>query len=200
MESGAGTEDVVAVGSDRAHDPFATTSAPVATPAPPQNRKQRRRAEDAHRVGMALNMLTHYGVRVLHDRSVPGSDGTIEHVVIANNGLTVVRSARLMGRIRSTKSELFIGGANATVLLNGLRSRVNTVRHLVGGEADVHGAFALMKRRRDVLKFHGAIAIGSPQALVDYLEQLHVDAPEGIDLSGLAEELSGIFLPSTLLS
>ena len=199
MEPGVETEAVTAVNGVE-HNPFATGVAPVATPARHLNRKQRRRADDAHRVGMALNVLTHYGVHVLHDRSVPGSDGVIEHVVIANNGLTVVRSARMMGRIRSTKSELFIGGANATVLVNGLRSRVNTVRHLVGGEAPVHGAFALMKRRRDVLKFHGAIALGSPQALVDYLEQLHVDAPEGPDLRVLAEELSGIFIPTTLLS
>lgn len=200
MELGTGTDDAVELRREGEHDPFATGNAPAATPAPNLNRKQRRRAEDAHRVGMALNVLTHYGIHVLHDRSVPGTDGTIEHVVIGNNGLTVVRSARLMGRIRSTKNELFIGGANATVLVNGLKSRVNTVRHLVGGEAEVHGAFALMRRRRDVLKFHGATAIGSPQALVDYLEQLHVDAPEGADLSGLAEELSGIFLPTTLLS
>lgn len=200
MESSAGTEEPVALQGEGEHDSFAAGDAPAATPAPNLNRWQRRRAEDAHRVGMALNVLTHYGVHVLHDRLVPGSDGTIEHVVIGNNGLTVVRSARLMGRIRSTKTELFIGGANATVLINGLRSRVNTVRHLVGGEAEVHGAFALMRRRRDVLKFHGSIAIGSTQALVDYLEQLHFDAPEDADLSGLTEELSGIFLPSTLLS
>ncbi len=180
-------------------DTYAAT-APSVMPEKRLTRKQRHRLEDAHRVGAALNMLEHYGVRVLHDRFMPGSDGTIEHVVIGNNGITVVRSARLMGRVRSTRRELFIGGANATVLVNGLQSRVNTVRHLVGGEAEVHGAFALTRRRRDMLKFHGRIALGSPQALVDYLEQLHNDSSPTADLTDLAEELNGIFLPTEALS
>ena len=181
-------------------NPFVEGAAPGVTPGTRLDRRRRRKLEDAHRVGLALEVLTHYGVRVLHDRSVPGTDGIIEHVVIGNNGITVVRSARLTGRIRSAKNELFIGGANATVLVSGLQSRVNTVRHLAGGEAEVQGAFALTRRRREGLKFHGKIALGSPQALVDYLEQAHRGEPEDEGLDALAEELEGIFLPSTLLS
>ncbi len=199
MDSGprSGEFTAIPVADD---DPFAHGEAPGVMPHQGIDRKRRRKMEDAHRVGMALEVLTHYGVRVMHDRSVPGSDGVIEQVVIGNNGITVVRSARLMGRIRSTKNELYIGGANATVLVNGLRSRVNTVRHLVGGEAEVQGAFALTRRRRDGLKFHGKIALGSPQALADYLEQAHRAEPDDEHLGALAEELEGIFLPAAMLS
>jgi hypothetical protein len=199
MGTDAGTEGLTGLNELIVDAPF-TAGAPAVTPDPNLNRKQRRRVEDAHRVGSALNLLADSGVRVLHDRSVPGTDGTIEHVVIANNGITVVRSARLMGRIRSSKGELYVGGANATLLVNGLLSRVNTVRHLVGGEAVVQGAFALMKRRTERVKFHGAIALGSPQALVDYLGQSHLDADAGLDIGSLADELEGIFLPTRLLS
>ena len=200
MSSGVGSPETDESTGAAAIASFAPTTTPAVVPGGRLTRKQRQRLEDAHRVGAALNMLEHQGVRVLHDRFMPGSDGTIEHVVIGNDGVTVVRSARLMGRVRSTKSELFIGGANATVLVTGLQSRVNTVRHLVGGEAEVHGAFALTRRRRDMLKFHGRIAIGSPRALVDYLEQVHNDSPETADLTHLAEALEGIFLPTTSLS
>ena len=187
-----------------ADEPFSDGSAPSATPlASPSGRsgrRERRRVEDANRVGSALNVLTHHGLHIMHDRSVPGTDGVIEHIVIGNNGLTVVRSARLSGRIRSTKTDLYIGGNNVTVLVTGLKSRVDTVRYLVGGEAVVQGAFALMRRRSDRIHFHGPIALGSPQALVDYLEHAHLAAAPVSGLADLAEELEGILLPKTLRS
>ncbi len=139
-------------------------------------------------------------IEVLSNRLVPGSDGSIEHVVIANNAVSIVRSSNLRGRVRITKDDILIGGVSSKILLTGLDARVDTVRHLVGGESSVHGALFLAKQRSAPVKLFGTTVVGSPKAVVQYLIDAHCAAPHAENLTALAQELDGIFLPFAKLS
>ena len=162
--------------------------------------KAARRADEVRIVSAAMHSLTQYGLEVLTDRGVPGSDGVIEHVVIGNQGVHVVRSAQLKGRIRTTKKDIYIGGANCTVLVNGLMARVDTVRHMVGGECNVAAAFCLTRVKFGQPKQFGAVTFGNTQAIVEHLARQHREADQRLDLANIAEVLDGIFLPASMMS
>lgn len=139
-------------------------------------------------------------IEVLSNRLVPGSDGSIEHVVVANNSVTVIRSTSLRGRVRIAKDDVLIGGVSCKILLTGLEARVDTVRHLVGGEAVVHGALFLSKHNNTPVKHYGTMLVGCPKAVVQHLIAAHCAAPQAANLKALAHELDGLFLPFEKLS
>jgi hypothetical protein len=151
-------------------------------------------------LGDALERVVINKIEVLSNRLVPGSDGSIEHVVIANNAVSIVRSSNLRGRVRVTKDDILIGGVSSKILLTGLDARVDTVRHLVGGEASVHGALFLAKQRNAPVKHFGTTIVGSPKAVIQYLIEAHCAEPQASNLTALARELDGIFLPFEKLS
>lgn len=161
-------------------------------------------AEGAHnperRVDDALQKVTVNKIEVLSNRLVPGSDGSIEHVVIGNNAVTVIRSTPLRGRVRITKDNVIVGGVSCKILLTGLDARVDTVRHLVGGDAKVHGALFLSKQSDTPVKMYGSRAIGSPKSVIQYLIEQHCAVPAASNLKALAHELDGMFLPFEKLS
>lgn len=150
-------------------------------------------------VGEELQVLTDHGLIVLHDRSIPGTSGNIEHFVIGNHGITVVRAATSRGRIRVTKKALFVGGNDLTIVVSGLKSRVDTVRHMVGGEAEVHGALTLPREHRASVKEFGRVAVGPTAGLIDWLIERHNSTPRGVDLVRVARELDDVFIPAALL-
>jgi hypothetical protein len=145
--------------------------------------------------GAALADIEINKIEVLSNRLVPGSDGSIEHVVIGNNAVTVVRSTPLKGRVRVTKDNVYVGGVSCKILLTGLEARVETVRHLVGGDSPVYGALFLSKQRSAPLKSYGSVTIGSPSAVVQSLINEHCETPPSPNLKALASELNGMFLP-----
>lgn len=151
-------------------------------------------------VDHALQRVAVNKIEVLSNRLVPGSDGSIEHVVIANNAVTVIRSTPLRGRVRIAKDDVFIGGVSCKILLTGLDARVNTVRHLVGGEAKVHGALFLSKQRDTAVKMFGGTTVGSPKNVIQRLIESHCASPTAANLTALAHELDGMFLPFEKLS
>lgn len=152
------------------------------------------------RVDTALQRVAINKIEVLSNRLVPGSDGSIEHVVVANNAVTVIRSTPLRGRVRLTKDNVLVGGVSCKILLTGLEARVNTVRHLVGGESNVHGALFLSKQRETPVKMFGSMAVGSPKSVIQHLIEAHCAAPTANNLTALAQELDGMFLPFEKLS
>jgi hypothetical protein len=170
-----------------------------ATPTPRRSRKLRRWAEESRKVGSALTLLQQNGLAVLHDRSIPGTDGNIEHFVVGNQGIVIVRAAPFKGRIRTRKNDVHIGGNNVTIVVNGLLSRVDTVRHMVGGECDVQGALCLMDHKTHP-KMFGKTMIGSTQGTIEELAQMHASLPPRDDIAKLANDLDTIFLPATLLT
>ncbi len=151
-------------------------------------------------INAALKKVAVNKIEVLSNRLVPGSDGSIEHVVIANNAVTVIRSTPLRGRVRITKDNVLVGGVSCKILLTGLEARVDTVRHLVGGEAAVHGALFLSKQNDTQVKMFGSLAVGSPKRVIQYLIDTHCSAPPASNLKALAQELDGMFLPFEKLS
>ena len=176
----------------------AVAKKPAPTPRP--RGKAGRRADEVRIVSNAMHSLRQYGLEVLTDRGVPGSDGVIEHVVVGNQGVRVVRSAQLKGRIRTTKKDIYIGGANCTVLVNGLMARIDTVRHMVGGECHVAGAFCLTRLKFGTPKVFGAVTFGNTQAIVEHLARQHRETEAHLDLANIAEVLDGIFLPASIMS
>lgn len=134
-------------------------------------------------------------VEVLSNRVVPGTDGALEHVILANHQVTIVRSAPAKGRVRVTRDDVFVGGVSCKVLLTGLEARVDTVRHIVGGDAFVYGALFLAKHQEAPLQKVGTIMVGPPRAVIESLIEGHCAAEPSPYLAPLAAELDGIFLP-----
>lgn len=167
-------------------------------PTPKRSRKLRKWADESRKVGAALQMLQQNGMAVLHDRSIPGTDGNIEHFVIGNQGIVVVRAAPFKGRIKTKKRDVLVGGNNITVVLTGLAARVDTVRHMIGGACEVQGALCLMDHRSDP-KMFGPTSVGSTQGTIEQLARVHAGAPPRDDIGKIANELDTIFLPATLL-
>lgn len=173
-------------------------------PAPPEPGTPPVQAPSQHdpdtRVDAALQKVAVNKIEVLSNRLVPGSDGSIEHVVVGNHAVTVIRSTPLKGRVRITKDTVFVGGVSCQILLTGLNARVDTVRHLVGGESPVYGALFLSKQRETPVKMFGNLAVGSPKSVIQYLIEQHCAAPSAPNLAALAQELDGMFLPFEKLS
>ena len=139
-------------------------------------------------------------VEVLSNRLVPGSDGSIEHVVLTNSAVTIIRSTPLKGRVRVSNGNVYVGGVSCQVLVTGLNARVDTVRHLVGGESPVYGALFLSRQKKTVLHKSGSLKIGSPRAVVQSLIEDHCETAPSPHLKALAAELNGVFLPFDKLS
>lgn len=170
------------------------------TPTPKKARRLARRAADAKLVGAALTPLTDLGMIILHDRAVPGTDGSIEQVVIGNHGVTIIRSTRRAGRLQVNKKHVVIGGNKATIDIEGLMSRVNTARHLLGGEAEVQGALCMMTRRTLRMKSFKSTVIGSVPAVVAHLTELHRTSEANVDIVRIATDMDGVFVPADMLS
>jgi hypothetical protein len=149
----------------------------------------------AHLADIVINKI-----EVLSNRLVPGSDGSVEHVVIGNNAVTVIRSTPLKGRVRVAKDNVYVGGVSCKILLTGLDARVETVRHLVGGGSPVYGALFLSRQRNTLLKSYGSTTIGSPSAVVQSLINKHCETSPSPNLKALAAELNGMFLPYDMLT
>lgn len=148
----------------------------------------------------ALENIAINKIEVLSNRLVPGSDGSIEHVVVGNNAVTVIRSTPLKGRVRISKDNVYVGGVSCKILLTGLAARVDTVRHLVGGELPVYGGLFLSRQRNAPVKHFGSIVVGSPSSVVEHLIEEHCAAAPAPMLKALAAELNGMLLPYDKLS
>lgn len=139
------------------------------------------------------------GVEVLHDRLIPGSDCSLEHVVIANHAIIVIRSSAKKGRVKIQKDTIRVGGASLEIIIAGLKARIETVRHRVSGDMPVFGAIFLSRQPKAGIKHFGAMPIGSEDAIIQHIATAHHAAETNPDLKAIAYELDGIFLsPRTL--
>lgn len=133
-------------------------------------------------------------VHILHDRLIPGSDCSLEHVVVANHAITVIRSSSKKGRVRIGKDTVRVGGSSLEIIIAGLNARVETVRHRVSGDIHVFGAIILSRQPNAELKHFGPMPIGSKDAVFVHLAEQHAAAEINPDLAAIAYELSGVFL------
>jgi hypothetical protein len=75
------------------------------------------------------------GIRVLHDRRVPGTRGNIDHVVVAPSGVFVVDAKRYEGRIEIRNRgnifrrdhRLYVGRRDCSALADGLSWQLEAV-------------------------------------------------------------------------
>lgn len=82
------------------------------------------------------------GLRVLHDRRVPGTRGNIDHLVIAPAGVFVVDAKRYRGLIRirdrggwfKTDLRLYVGTRDCSKLAENMSWQVGAVRNALGSE------------------------------------------------------------------
>lgn len=83
------------------------------------------------------------GVRVLHDRRVPGTRGNIDHVVVAPSGVFVVDAKRYAGRIRvrdvgglfKGDERLYVGRRDCSGLAENMKWQVQAVEEALGRAA-----------------------------------------------------------------
>jgi hypothetical protein len=147
------------------------------------------------------------GIRVLHDRRIPGSRVNIDHIVVSLAGVFVVDAKNYRGLIRVQDRgpfwredlRLFVGGRDCSALADGLTRQVNAVvTALVSAGEDplpritpvlcfVDGEWPLIRRPRE---FRG-IQLVDERSIKSLLTQSDVLAPDRIDRLGrvLAEGL-----------
>ena len=90
---------------------------------------------------------------------------------------------------------MIIGGVSCDVVVTGLEARINTVRHLIGGDLRVQGALFLTKQRKAPVKRYNSIMVGSPKSVVQELIDGHCSAPQHPRMVALTRELDAMFLP-----
>lgn len=94
-------------------------------------------ARGEQRLGAALDSLTERGVRVLHDRRIPGSKANIDHIAVGPSGVFVLDAKRYRGRpdlrvdgglLRPRTTRLMVGSRDCTRLVEGMHKQVGLVR------------------------------------------------------------------------
>ncbi|MDQ6937615.1 MAG: NERD domain-containing protein [Actinomycetota bacterium] len=98
-------------------------------------------------LGKRLDELTEYGVRLLHDRRIPGTRANIDHIAISSAGVFVVDAKRYKGRpslrieggiLRPRIETLMVGTRKSNPLVAGMTEQVARVTAvLAAGFADV---------------------------------------------------------------
>ena len=108
-------------------------------------------------LGRGLDGLEPRGVRVLHDRRIPGTRANIDHITVGPTGVHVIDAKRYKGRpalrveggiIRPRVHKLMVGSRNCTHLIDGMHKQLELVRGALErtGFADVpvHGALCFV--------------------------------------------------------
>jgi hypothetical protein len=95
-----------------------------------------RGAVGEEKLARSLDGLVERGVRVLHDRRIPGSRANIDHMVVAPAGVFVVDAKRYKGRpqlrveggiIRARVEKLMVGGRDCSRLITGIQKQIDLV-------------------------------------------------------------------------
>lgn len=120
------------------------------TDEPRSTRVWERGAVGEERLARRLNQLTEKGVRLLHDRRIPGTRANIDHLAVTASGIYVIDAKRYTGRphlrvdgglLRPRSEKLMIGTRDCTKLLDGVHRQVQLVS----------GALASCSEARDSL-------------------------------------------------
>jgi len=106
------------------------------TDEPQSTRAWQRGAVGEERLAQRLNQLTGKGVRLLHDRRIPGTRANIDHLAVTASGVYVIDAKRFTGRphlrvdggfLRPRTEMLMVGTRNCTKLLDGVLGQVQLV-------------------------------------------------------------------------
>ncbi|MEO8529472.1 MAG: nuclease-related domain-containing protein [Pseudolysinimonas sp.] len=137
----------------------------------------RRGAVGERLVGRALEDLIFEGVRVVHDRRIPGSLANIDHIAIAATGVYVVDAKSHVGRPRvdilsATERRLYLGREDATDLVRGVQRQVRVVAEVLADPAvSVRGILCFSGAKWDLVNGYlvDGIGVTSLDGLADLL-------------------------------
>lgn len=105
-------------------------------------------------VGRVLDGLAESGVRVLHDRQMPGRSANIDHIALAPSGVYVVDAKHYAGEPRvdtlhgsgdSATRRLYVGSDDRTELVDGVRWQARVVEAILAEpEIPVHAVLCFI--------------------------------------------------------
>jgi hypothetical protein len=124
------------------------------TDEPQSNAAWKKGAEGEIRIAARLEkLLAGTGVRLLHDRRMPGSrSANIDHLAIGPGGITVIDTKNYRGKVRvervggllSERRDLLkVGGRDKTKLIDGVERQIAAVRTMLDDQEhpiDIRGA------------------------------------------------------------
>lgn len=138
---------------------------------PPHERAWERGAEGEERVAAILGARLDDGVRVLHDRRIPGSRANIDHIAVGPSGVWVIDTKRYRGRVDVSKPPLFgsakltVGGRDRTALVGGVARQVALVTAAAAEIAPgvpVHGVLCFVEGDLPLL---GTLRVGDVRVI-----------------------------------
>lgn len=156
------------------------------------------------RVGALLDRVTSPGIRVLHDRRIPGTRANIDHLVVTGGGVWVIDSKRYTGRpmlrveggLFSPRVErLLVGRRDQSKLVDGVLRQLERVRSVVPG-TPLRGALCFVDA--DWPLFGGAFATRGVEVLWPrkLVARLGAERGGGVDVAAVAARLAGAFRPA----
>ena len=128
----------------------ALTPKPVVGPESQSTRAWTVGAAGEARVGEVLAGCT--GIRVLHDRRIPGSKANIDHLVVASTGIYVIDAKKYAGdvELRDKGSwlrpdvRLYVNGRDQSKLVAGVIRQVEVVLRVLADEVPVRGVLCFV--------------------------------------------------------
>ncbi|MGA4506716.1 nuclease-related domain-containing protein [Propionibacteriaceae bacterium G1746] len=124
---------------------------------PPSTKAWSRGAAGENALGQVLEPIAGPGLRVLHDRRIPGSRANIDHLVIGSSGVFVVDAKRYAGQrpqlrveggvVRPRVEKLLVGGRDRSSLVGGMHKQVGLVRAALADrpQVPVHGVLCFVQ-------------------------------------------------------
>lgn len=124
-----------------------------------------RGAKGEELLGRSLDGLTDQGVRVLHDRRIPGTRANIDHIAVSEAGVSVLDAKRYRGRphlkiegglLRPRTETLMVGTRRCDAIVEGMHKQVRLLGEALGSAiADVPVAGMLVFIEADWPLFGG---------------------------------------------
>ena len=155
------------------------------------------------RLGVVLDALASEGLAVLHDRRIPGTKASIDHVAITPAGIWVIDAKRYKGRpelkieggiLRPRVEKLLVGKRDCTKLVDGVLKQVDVVRE-VTGDVPVTGALCFIDA--DWPLIGGAFPTRGVQVLwPKRLAKALVEQSGDVDVASIRDLVAGRFRPA----
>jgi hypothetical protein len=114
------------------------------------------------RVAELLDSLGAAGVRAVHDRSVPGSDANLDHLVAAPSGIYVIDAKNWSGTLSTHGSRLWQNDRNRDEVIDAAMAQAAVVQRLVDDLAPPRPIPV-----RPVVCFVGDARVGAPTRLAN---------------------------------
>ena len=160
-------------------------------------------AEGEERVGARLDQLEEVGVRVLHDRRIPGTRANIDHIAVTATGVWVIDTKRYDGQspekrveggmLRPRVEKLWVRG-DKTRLVESVRWQVEKVAEAVPG-VPVRGVLCFIDAQWGMLADPftvNDVLVTWPKNLA---KRLRAEASGRLDTDAVAGEIERRFTP-----